>query len=57
MRRLGGAVARPAVPLTAHAALEALQKARALAQFLEPFGADLGRVEPGALGKERKSFG
>ena len=33
---------------------EALQKARALAQFLEPLGADLRRVEPGALGQKRE---
>src|SRR3954471_22367333 len=57
MRRFGSVVARRAVPPAAHAVAEALQKPGALAQFLEPLGADLRRIEPGALGQQREALG
>ncbi len=56
MRRLGGAVARSAVPPPAHAVAEPVEKTGALAQLLEPLGPDLRRVEPGALGEKREVF-
>ena len=54
--RLGSAVARLPVAPAPHAAPEALQKTGTLAQFLEPLGADLRRVETGTPGEKREVF-
>jgi len=52
VRRLGGAIPRPS-----DAALHALQKTRALAQFLEALGTDFFDAEAGALGEKGEMFG